>query len=1093
MEIKLIKVLAIQASYLPKSIARTLLLLSCTTIFGFSPNSLTYQNPEVTINQDRKVTIFEVFEIIGKQTECTFIYQSDIFKGLPKIELKKGTIKVNELLKQCLPPTDFNIITTKDNYITITRQSGKAFPQGNIKGVVKDSLGIDMAGVNIIIKNTSRGTQSDLDGEYTIIAHPSDTLVFTYMGYKTQEIAVGNRTIINVVMLADATALDAVVINAGYYDTTDKERTGSIGRVTAAEIDKQPINNPVEALQGRVTGVDIVQNSGIPGGGFKVRIRGQNSLMSGNGPLYIIDGVPYDTQSLGSRFTSGPIIPNAEISPLNAINPEAIESIEVLKDADATAIYGSRGANGVVLITTKKGKKGKTDLIVSSSTGVAHITRKTELLNTQQYLEMRKEAFANDGLTEYSEWDYDVNGRWDNSRYTDWQEELLGGTANTRKLFAQVSGGSNNTQFLINGQYQEETTVFPGTYAYDRITVNSNLNHQSRDERFKVVFTAGYSLEKNNLPTQDFTTTAFWLPPNAPSIYDEAGNINWEGSTWTNPLARLPSKYIQDSKSLLSNTVVSYSFLNDFEIKVNAGYGFSQLKGMATSPHTIYDPAYGYDSGASTLITSSGNRAYWITEPQIRWEKKIGSNKLEILLGSTFQEENYEQVSIMGKGFPTNSFINNMSAATTLTILDENSTNYKYHSLFGRVNYAYQNKLFVNATGRRDGSSRFGPKNKYGNFGALGAGWIFTEGMNLPWINLGKLRGSFGIAGNDQIGDYQYLQTYSIQDYSYDGNIGLLPARLYNPNFKWEKIIKREAAVEISLFDSKIALSTAYYNNRSSNQLVQYALPGTTGFTNILVNLDAEVENSGFEFEVNANVGAGNNFSWISSFNLSLPKNKLLAFPGLENSTYANRYEIGKPINIHKLYELKGVNPETGLFEFTDFNEDGEITNDGDRQYVADLSPKFFGGLSNTIKYKDWSLDFLFQFVKKNGYNQYRYSDPPGLMGNHTVRVLNRWQQPGDEAKMQRFTTGANYEAYLAYSQFTQSNGIISDASFIRLRSMEIAYNLRLGKEGSNNCRIFLQGLNLLTFTKFKDGDPEQTIGFIPPLRKISFGAQLHL
>lgn len=963
-----------------------------------------------------------------------------------------------------------------------------------ISGIVTDANG-PLSGVNIIIKNSSQGTQSDLDGQYEIVVQSSDTLVFSYMGYKPQEVSVGSlsRSVLNISMQADATALDAVVINAGYYTTTDKKRTGSIGRVSAAEIDKQPINNPLEALQGRVTGVDVVQNSGVPGGGFKVRIRGQNSLMAGNEPLYIVDGVPYDTQSLSSGNTSSGIIPFADVNPLNAINPAAIESIEILKDADATAIYGSRGANGVILITTKKGKEGNTEIVVESSTGIAHTTRRADLLNTQQYLEMRREAFANDGITEYPEWAYDVNGTWDLQRDTDWQEVLTGGTANMRKVMSQVSGGSAHTQFLLSGQYQEETTVFPNKYAYDRLTVNTNLNHQGKDNRFKVVFTAGYTLEKNDLPKLDFTYEALHLPPNAPALYDEEGNLNWENSTWTNPLALTESNYKQESKNLISNTVLSYSFFENFELKVNAGYGFSRLNGSVTSPHTVYDPAYGLDSGFSILTTSTGSRTYWVTEPQIRWKLKSGSNTWDIIVGSTFQEHTLERESIMGRGFPTNNFITNMSAATTMTILEESKSNYKYHSLFGRINYGYGNQLFINATGRRDGSSRFGPKNKYGNFGALGAVWVFTEGKELSWLNYGKVRGSYGLAGNDQIGDYQYLQTYALADYPYDGNIGLLPARLHNPNFKWEKIIKREAAIELGFVENKISFSAAYYNNRSSNQLVNYALPGTTGFASIQANLDAEVENSGFEFELNGTISRNDSFTWNSSVNFSLPKNKLLAFPGLENSTYANRYVIGEPLTIAKLYMLKGVNPETGLFEFIDFNGDGVISSDMDKQYVADLSPKFFGGFSNTLTYKKWTLDFLFQFVKKYGYNQYRYTEPPGLMGNHAVSVLDRWQQPGDQAEMQRFTTGENYEAYLAYSQFTQSNGVISDASFIRLRSLEMAYTLPLGKETGTSCRIFLQGLNLLTFTSFKGGDPEQLTGFIPPLRRITFGTQFNL
>lgn len=995
----------------------------------------------------------------------------------------------NKYTHQCAVPIILCLLITFNSSPIFSQDQ----PKNRITGVVSDEAG-PLLGASILIKNTSQGTVSDQNGFYEIMAQPSDTLIFSYIGLISQELPVNLQKELHVTLHIDETSLDEVVINAGYYKVSDRERTGSISRITAEEIEKQPVSNPLEALQGRITGVDVIQNSGISGGGFKVRVRGQNSLMAGNEPLYIIDGVPYDTQSLDSQNTSGRIIPNADVSPLNAINPESIESIEILKDADATAIYGSRGANGVILITTKKGKEGKTSFIVSSSTGISHVGGKIKLLNTEQYLEVRKEAFVNDGIFDYPDWAYDVNGTWDTNRYTDWQKELIGGTSNSRKISTQVSGGSSNTNFLVSGQFQKESTVFPQEYNYDRLTVNNNLNHQSQDKRFKIVFTSGYSLEKNNLPSMDLTSDAISLPPNAPALYNDEGNLNWENSTWTNPFAQLESTYNQNTNSLLSNSVLSYSISDDFEAKINAGYGFSLLKSQMIYPHSIYDPAYGVDSDWSSIIRNLGVRKYWVTEPQIQWKKKAKNSSWNILLGMTFQNLHYGQESIMGKGFPTNDLINNMSAANTVTILNENKTNYKYHSLFGRVNYEYQNRFFLNITGRRDGSSRFGSKNKYGNFGALGAAWVFKVRKNNGWIDSGKLRGSYGLIGNDQIGDYQYLQTYSIEDYPYDNNIGLVPTRLYNPKFKWEKIIKREIAVELGIIDSKLMLLSSYYNNRSSNQLVRYSLPGTTGFQNIQANLNAEIENSGLELELQSSIFQKKNFSWDSSLNFSLPKNKLLSFPDLETSSYSNRYVIGESINIVKLYELEGVDPETGIFKFKDFNGDGVISSDQDRQYKADLSPKFFGGFNNTIRFKGWAFNFFLQFVKKYGYNQYRYTEPPGMMSNHSLSVLDRWQHPGDKAAMQRYTTGENYEAYLAYSRFIQSNGVISDASYIKLRSIDISYTLMFDQKAAiNSCRVFLQGLNLLTFTNYKGGDPEQNTGFIPPQRKIMFGVQLYL
>lgn len=978
-------------------------------------------------------------------------------------------------------------------YAYTKRTSTLQIQQQSITGTVTDIANVPIPGVNIIIKGEKQGTTTDIDGKYQLQAKSTDTLVFSYLGYKPVKMPVGNTLVIDVNLEEDATALNTVTINAGYYTVKDKERTGSISRITAKEIENQPVNNPLEAMQGRMAGVDIVQTSGVPGSGFEVKIRGQNSIMAGNEPLYIVDGVPFDSQSLGSSISSGGIIPRGTISPLNTINPASIESIEVLKDADATAIYGSRGANGVVLITTKKGKAGKTRLSFSSSTGIAHITKKRELLNTQQYLEMRREAFANDGVTEYPDYAYDVNGTWDLNRYTDWQEELIGHTANTHKVQGSVSGGSQQTRFLLNGMYQNETSVFPGKFNYDRITVNSNLQHRDKYDKFKLNFSTNYTLEDNFLPGSDLAYSAISLAPNAPALYDESGNLNWEEGTWDNPLAQFENKYRNKSHSLFSSLSLAYQLTEDLNLKLNSGYTITRLKDHVTAPHTAFNPAWGLTSANSMVTTNEGNKNTWSVEPQLNWEKRWQSGVLKILLGSTFQKQQFDQYGLYGIGFPTNSFITNLSAATTIQVNNEVSTQYNTQSWFARVNYDHKGKVFLNLTGRRDGSSRFGPGNKYGNFGAVGAAYIFSEDLNLNWLNFGKIRGSYGITGNDQIGDYQYLQTYTITDQSYDGNIGLQPARLYNPNFQWEENRKSELALEMGFLKNKITLSAAYYNNRSSNQLINYSLPTTTGFSSILANLNAEVENKGWEFELEINPVHTENFKWTSFWNLSLSRNKLLKFPGLENSPYANKYVIGQPVSIAKLYHLQGVNPQTGLFEFEDYNNDGQLTASEDREYIADLTPKYFGGFSNSFHYKNWELDVFFQFVKKEGYNQYRTTEPAGTMSNQSISVLNRWQQPGDVANMQRFTSGADPEAYTAYYQFTQSNGIISDASFVRLKSIALAYTLPLSKESHSTCRLFVSGQNLFTWTKFKGGDPEQVDGYLPPLTRATFGFQLNL
>lgn len=1094
MKINLITVLAIQASHLPKIIVSTILFFSCTTIFGFSPNSLISQNPKVTIDREREVTIYEVLEIIGNQTECKFIYQSDIFKELPRIKLKKGTIKVNELLKQCLPPSYFSIITTKDNYITITRRISTTFPQGNIKGVVTDSLGNGMAGVNIVIKNTAKGTQSNLDGQYTIIAHPSDTLVFTYISFKLQEITVGNRTIINVVMAPDATSLDQVVINAGYYKVSDSEKTGSISRVTSREIESQPVANPLAALQGRAAGVDIQQTTGVPGGGFDILIRGRNSIAAGNNPLYVIDGVPFDSATLGSGNTSGGIIANADISPLNAINPNDIENIEILKDADATAIYGSRGANGVILITTKKGKKAKTTYNVNVYSGVAQITKKIDLLNTQQYILMREEAFANDGIEEYPSYAYDVNGTWDRNRYTDWQDELIGGTAYTNNVSASISGGSEQTSFLLSGAYRKETTVFPGDYNYGRGTVHTQYNHNSLDKRFNLLFSANYAAEKNDLPGSDLSLQARYLPPNAPALYDSEGNLNWENGTFNNPLAQLESGYYQKRYTLIANTVLSYKVTPRLVAKVNLGYNDSRLHEILTYPNTIFNPDYGLTSEYSAVFINEGNRNSWIVEPQINWNASYGKLKLEALLGSSFQKQTSDQLDQYGSGFASNDLIESLNAASSLLVFTDQHIDYRYQAFFGRINVKLDEKFFINLTGRRDGSSRFGPNKRYANFGAVGAGYIFSR-ENIfedSFLSYGKVRGSYGSSGNDQIGDYGYLNTYTTTGVPYNGIIGIAPTRLYNANYSWENNKKLDVGLETAFFKNAIAITADYYRNRSSNQLTGIPLPGTTGFQSLQANLNATVQNSGFEITINTKNLNSSKLRWNTSFNLTIPRNKLIAFPDLDQSSYSNQYIVGEPLTIKKLFHYTGLDPQTGIFTFEDYNNDGIISSPDDRQKPVDIGPKFYGGFSNVLTYKNWELRFFFNFKKQKATNNFYYGTPPGIMVNQSTQVLDHWQQPGDNAFMQQYTTGGNPDAVTAFSNYGLSDAAVSDASYIWLKNVAVSYTLT-DKNHFGKCKVYIQGQNLLTLTNYKGGDPEQLLGFLPPLRQFVFGIDLTL
>lgn len=968
----------------------------------------------------------------------------------------------------------------------------KLLQQHQIQGTITDGTN-PLPGVTIAVKSkTNTSAISDYSGQYTLFASPNDTLVVSFIGFKTKLVPINGRSAVNVQLLYDTTTLQEVRVNAGYYSVKESERTGSIARITAKDIATQPVTNVLATMQGRMAGVSVTQTTGVPGGGFDIKIRGQNSLRSdANAPLYIVDGVPYASDPIGYSQT-GTTFPSIT-SPINNLNPDTIESIEILKDADATAIYGSRGANGVVLITTKKGKSGKTSLTVKASTGAGTVTRNMKLMNTEQYLAMRRQAFANDNITTYPLRAYDVNGTWDQNRYTDWQKEFLGGTALYTDLQASLSGGSERTQFILSGSYHTESTVFPGDFTYKKGGMQFNMNHKSEDNRFKLTFAAGYNVQDNDQPAYDLTASSRYLPPNAPALYNEDGSLNWANGTWQNPLRFLTAVFRAKSNDLIANSVLSYEILPNLTVKTNVGFTNLQYNDTRTNPSTVFNPSFNLTSASSSLYLNTTERQSWIVEPQINWQDDFSFGKLGLLVGGTFQNQNTDKLYQFGSGFTSNSLIYNIGSAATVRVLFSDNTLYKYQAFFGRFNYNWNDKYILNLTGRRDGSSRFGPGNQFATFGAVGAAWLFSKETflkNSTWLSFGKLRGSYGTTGNDQIGDYQFLDTYTSTGLSYSSNSGLQPARLYNPNFGWEINKKLEAAIETGFFEDRLFVTAAWYRNRSSNQLVGIPLAGTTGFGSIQANLNAEVENSGWEFSLRTVNFSKTNFKWTTNINFTIAQNKLIRFPDLATSSYSEQYRIGKPLNIQLLYNYTNVDPQTGIYQFTDANKDGRISFPDDRQAVADLNPKFYGGFQNQISYKRWKLDFLFQFVKQQ--NKVFYNGFAGQMSNQPVRMMDSWVQTGDITQQQIYTTGTNQEALNADYYFSQSTGGITDASFLRLKNVALTYDLPLGFKNTQ-CQVILQSQNLLTFTKYKDGDPEFTnTGYLPPLKVITAGLQLN-
>lgn len=973
---------------------------------------------------------------------------------------------------------------------------------GNIKAQTKTVTGTvtvgenqsPLSGVVVSQEGSDQVTLTNSKGIYQLeITGENPSVIFRHPEYAEKKIALGGRTIINLELDQKEQSIEEVVVNAGYYKVKDKERTGSIARVSAKEIENQPVTNVLASAQGRMSGVSITQNTGTPGGGFDIQIRGKNSIRrERNEPLYIIDGVPILSESPSAY--SATILPYGSISPLNAINPNDIESFEVLKDADATAIYGSRGANGVIIVTTKKGRKGRTDLKLNTSYSLSTVANRLRMMDTPQYLQMRRQAYQNDGITTIPAIAYDLN-TWSQERQTDWQKELIGNTADASVVQLSLSGGSETTSYLISYGHLEQSTVFPAGFRYKTNNIAGNFSFRSPDKKLEVDLNNSFSFQTNNVMNDDLTRRSLTLSPNAPALYNADGSLNWENNTFNNPVGSFKSEYLNSTSFINSGTQISYKLFPFLALKFNGGLTYQNFEEFSLKPHTMYNPSSGLTSANSNSSKNNSSTFSYILEPQIVSNYSWNNHSLEMLIGATLQQSETNMGTIQGYGFETNALIQNIAAAKTKVIGDQIRNQYYYNAVFARLNYQYQKRYILNVTGRRDGSSRFGPNNRFGNFGAVGAAWLISEEnwmKNIPWLSFAKIRGSIGTSGNDRIGDYQYLDTYTVSTNIYNNITALNPSRLYNPDFSWEKTLKREVAAEFSLFKNRWNLSGAYYDNTSSNQLVGIPLPATTGFSSIQSNLPAKVSNSGWELETSVQVLKNSKFKYSTSFNITIPKSKLVEFPNLEGSTYTNQYVVGYPVSLVKVYQYEGINPQTGLYQFKDYNGDGKISSPDDNKVIEQIGMRFFGGWSNNISYGPWSASFLWYFVKQRNWNYNRQMVIPGSMNNQPVEVLDVWSASNPNGTYMPYSSGTVASKTSAHTFFQNSTAAISDASFIRLKNVQLNYSIPVRQFGIKEATIYLQGQNLLTLTKYFGIDPEFVLnGFLPPLKTYSLGFQV--
>jgi TonB-dependent starch-binding outer membrane protein SusC len=1069
--------------------------------------------------KEKNAPLKKVFSRIQQQTGYEIFYGEELLKNSKPVTVDVQNIPVEEAVIIVLKDQHLgysivgnNIVIkalTKENSVLNEPHFADAIPPPiDVRGRIVNDKGEPVAGATVMIKGSKRATSTDADGNFMLNrVEEKAQLVITGANIENYEVNVKGQSLLDITVQQKLSPLDQIQIIA-YGTTTKRLSTGSISTVKAADIEKQPVTNPLQALQGRVPGLNITQNTGLPGGSFKVEIRGKNTL-DGNKqslPFYVIDGVPYSAQMPGESINSYLGLG----SPLNYISPNDIESIDILKDADATSIYGSRAANGAILITTKKAKAGAMKLDINFYTGVTKPRLAIKTLSTQQYLEVRKEAFKNDSFTP-GPIDYDINGTWDTTRYTDWVKELMQGPAHFTNGQATLSGGNNNTQYLVSGTFSKQGTGYPavikGTGSDQKSSLNFNINSFSLNNKFKLSLSGNYLSDKNTV--RPISLYPLIYAPDAPALYNNDGSLNWAPiepglpGTWTNPLGYANAQFRGSTANLVSNMVLSYKLFSGLEIKSSFGYTNSRSDENAVTPTTAFDPAFNVASGSAQF--QSLNSKSWIIEPQMNYRLQLGKGIFIALLGSTFQENTNAVQKLTASGFPSDALLGNPQSAGSI-VVNSSSAQYKYNAVFGRLNYNWQDKYLVNINIRRDGSSRFGPGRQFHSFASIGGAWIFTQErlfQNSPFISFGKIRGSYGTAGSDGIPDYQFLDLYSSTssptvNIPYQNGTGLYPANLFNANLAWEETRKLDVGLELHFLKDRLSIEAAYYRNRSGNQLVSTTLPLTTGYGSIQQNLDALVQNAGTEFVLAGTVVQSGNFQWRSSFNISLNKNKLVSFPGLEASPYKNYLIIDKPLGLIKVINYVGVNSTSGLYEFKDSK--GNLTSSPDLStdnfILINMNPKFFGGFQNSLSYKRFNLDFLFQFVDQTGKNYYSDYYTPGLdLNNYPTDVLDRWQKPGDKAAFQKYTSTYG-DAYITSYYMSQSNRVYSSASFIRLKNLAFSWQLPVNlieKAHLKNSAIYIQGQNLMTITSFKGFDPESQGSNVPPVRVWTAGVRISL
>ncbi|WP_214071768.1 TonB-dependent receptor [Mucilaginibacter sp. dw_454] len=1079
---------------------------------GFMQVHASTSAQNITINQ-RNTSIEKILTEVKRQTGYLFVYNPEWIKLSKKVDINVKNAPLKDVLDLSFAdqPLTYSIV---DKTIIVQLKKAPVItyvapPNVDVTGQVKDPKGEPLPGVTVMIKGTSIGTQTDFNGKFSLRVPENGTLVFSMVSFKTLETSVGGKQTFSVTLEEAHSQLNEVVVS-GYTTQNRAEFTGSASHIGADEIANKPVQSFEQALAGQAAGVNVIQPSGVLNNSPVFRIRGFNSISLGSSPLIIVDGVALFTGTDGSFAAN---------NPLSDINPNDIESVDVLKDASATAIYGSRAANGVVVIVTKKGKKGTSKASYDGWVGSTTAYNLPKILDAQQYVTIKNEALVNAGLAPGYKLQYNPDGSLVDTKWYDYAYHT--GISHNHNL--SFSGGTDKTSYFISLGYSNQQGILVEN-TFERKVGRVNIEHKLTSKltvgtNFSINNSMNRAPSTGSLPGQAAQLTglareAMVLPPNV-SPYNADGSYNIVGNSigpgasdpslisgYYNPVVLLDKdKYSSETNALIGNVFGELEIVKNLKVKTSYSLDQGTIENLQFTSAVQGYP--GYDAGGSAINASVKNNR-WDWTNTIVYNPTIGKKSHLSVLGG------YEEIQTTSVGWGatrtklTDSYYNTFQGGYSTILVSGNSQgDNRFRSLFSNLNYDFDRKYLFSASFRRDGYSGLAMDHKYGDFGGGSIGWNVAEEDFYKDLSLAnvmtslKLRASYGQVGNINLGNYPSLSLYNSSLYGAVSTLGFSQAG--NPDLHWETSKKTDAGINAGFFENRIVVDLDYYNNNIDGLILAAAQAPSKGIpTNSITTNIGSMYNRGVELSVDAHIITQGAFKWSANFNISTLKNKVTALAngvpiygtGLDPS---NITTVGASLSSIYVVQTTGVNPANGDRMY--INHNGQIVQynyaaaqkwtylDGtpapamdskaDGRIQGPSIPTYYGGFNNNFSYKAFDMALNIGFSGGNKlYNGTKTTLMDGRFYNNSVDILNRWTHPGQVTDVPRVVFNDNFSSGSSLA----NSASVEDGSFVKLRSASLGYRLPkelLSKAGIASMRVYVQGTNLLTITKYTGTDPE--------------------